>query len=180
MTNPADDTLPRHILSSDEDIRRYLLGGRATITVLNTETGERRTIKVKATRAKVDDGWAVNSAFFVSVMTGSDNVEHYTYVGLVPSYAAQSADRYYRFKRADKPLAPKAASGANGFAWLWSLIHGRNSDGKARKPSDNNIGEYPKVQVWHEGRCGCCGRPLTVPESIARGIGPVCWDRLNG
>lgn len=25
-----------------------------------------------------------------------------------------------------------------------------------------------------EARCSCCGRPLTDPESIALGIGPVC------
>lgn len=32
----------------------------------------------------------------------------------------------------------------------------------------------PSLEVWHEGRCGRCGRALTVPESIASGIGPVC------
>src|ERR1039457_3313378 len=28
------------------------------------------------------------------------------------------------------------------------------------------------IEVWHEGRCGKCGRPLTVPNSILNGIGP--------
>lgn len=32
----------------------------------------------------------------------------------------------------------------------------------------------PPVEIWHEGRCGRCGRVLTVPESIATGLGPVC------
>lgn len=27
------------------------------------------------------------------------------------------------------------------------------------------------------GRCACCGRELTDPESVARGIGPVCETR---
>jgi hypothetical protein len=27
------------------------------------------------------------------------------------------------------------------------------------------------------GSCGCCGRELTDPESIERGIGPICWER---
>jgi hypothetical protein len=31
-----------------------------------------------------------------------------------------------------------------------------------------------QVEFWHEGRCGRCNRLLTVPDSIARGIGPEC------
>jgi hypothetical protein len=27
------------------------------------------------------------------------------------------------------------------------------------------------------GSCGCCGRELTDPQSIERGIGPICWER---
>jgi hypothetical protein len=33
---------------------------------------------------------------------------------------------------------------------------------------------HPQLEVWHEGRCGKCGRKLTVPESIATGLGPEC------
>jgi hypothetical protein len=35
------------------------------------------------------------------------------------------------------------------------------------------------VQIWHEGRCGRCGRTLTVPESIESGFGPECIKRQN-
>ena len=35
------------------------------------------------------------------------------------------------------------------------------------------------IEVWHEGRCGKCNRPLTVPESIITGIGPECAKRLS-
>ncbi len=38
----------------------------------------------------------------------------------------------------------------------------------------------PKCEVWHEGQCGRCGRPLTDPESIARGIGPDCLAKMGG
>lgn len=30
------------------------------------------------------------------------------------------------------------------------------------------------------GSCGCCGRELTDPDSIALGIGPICADKLGG
>ena len=33
------------------------------------------------------------------------------------------------------------------------------------------------VVVYHSGRCGCCGRELTDPESVRCGIGPVCRDK---
>ena len=26
--------------------------------------------------------------------------------------------------------------------------------------------------------CRVCGRPLTVWQSIVRGVGPVCWSRI--
>jgi hypothetical protein len=31
-----------------------------------------------------------------------------------------------------------------------------------------------KMELYHEGKCLTCGRPLTDSESIKRGIGPVC------
>lgn len=35
-------------------------------------------------------------------------------------------------------------------------------------------------QIQHAGMCGKCGRTLTTPESIERGIGPECWARMQG
>ena len=42
----------------------------------------------------------------------------------------------------------------------------------ARDPSTAAV-EYGR----ETGRCSCCGRELTNPESIALGIGPICKDR---
>lgn len=36
----------------------------------------------------------------------------------------------------------------------------------------NNLPDF--VEVWHEGRCGKCGKVLTVPSSIMNGLGPDC------
>ena len=30
------------------------------------------------------------------------------------------------------------------------------------------------------GICGCCGRMLTDPVSVNRGVGPTCWSRMGG
>lgn len=32
----------------------------------------------------------------------------------------------------------------------------------------------PGYDVMHSGKCGRCQRPLTVPESVRRGLGPIC------
>jgi hypothetical protein len=34
------------------------------------------------------------------------------------------------------------------------------------------------VEFWHEGKCCRCGRKLTVPASIASGIGPECATKI--
>ncbi len=41
----------------------------------------------------------------------------------------------------------------------------------------NNV-LHDNVDVIHIGKCGVCGRALTRPESILRGIGPECWEKL--
>ena len=33
------------------------------------------------------------------------------------------------------------------------------------------------IEIHHSGMCGCCGRELTVPESLETGFGPVCFKR---
>lgn len=37
---------------------------------------------------------------------------------------------------------------------------------------ENNLPQ--KMAVYHSGRCGSCGRELTTPESIRRGLGKKC------
>lgn len=36
------------------------------------------------------------------------------------------------------------------------------------------------LEIWHEGICARCGRPLTVPSSIQSGFGPVCGAKAPG
>jgi hypothetical protein len=36
-----------------------------------------------------------------------------------------------------------------------------------------------QIEIWHEGKCGKCGRQLTVPSSINTGIGPECIKSLS-
>lgn len=126
----------------------YALAGDATLTVQSSRTGERFTFKIEA--SKPEAGRA--GVHFVSVLTGSNNEWSYTYLGTI------FADGKFRVTKRS-PIAADAPS-AIAFAWL------------ARNFED------PRVEVWHEGVCGRCGRKLTVPESIDSGIGPTCAGKL--
>jgi Family of unknown function (DUF6011) len=63
-----------------------------------------------------------------------------------------------------KSRVGREAPSAKAFDWAWRALT------KGTMPAN--------LEVWHEGRCGRCGRKLTVPESIARGIGPECAGRM--
>ena len=87
------------------------------------------------------------SFYFVGLLNGPDNGSDYQYLGVVDHGA---------FRLTAKSRVSIDAPSAQAFSWL-----SRNW-------------EDERVEVWHEGRCGRCGRRLTVPESIESGIGPVC------
>jgi hypothetical protein len=53
------------------------------------------------------------------------------------------------------------------FRWLVSVIQNPES---LRDPITNRY----RAGIFHEGRCCCCGLPLTHPESVYTGLGPVC------
>lgn len=126
------------------DPYNFLRAGNAVFTIRSKRTGTRFTFKV---RKPGDD-----TPHFVSVLTGSDNDNDYTFLGSI------FADGTYRHGR--KSTISQTAPSAVAFAWFWDNI------------ADPALME--KVEVWHEGRCCRCGRRLTVPSSIESGIGPEC------
>ncbi len=130
---------------SSLQVRKFALAGAAIFTVSNETTGNRFTFKVSQPK---DD-----APHFVSVLTGSDNVGDYTYLGTI-----FDSDRFVHGK---KSTIGRDAQSAKVFAWFW------HKTGAGR--------ELPAcVAVHHLGRCGRCGRALTVPESVESGFGPKC------
>jgi len=111
---------------------------------------DRFTYKIRAAKE--------GTLHFVSVLTGSDNESSYSYLGIV--------GREKDFRRTAKSPIRGDAPSANAFAWFWKVVV--------------QAGKMPaELEVWHEGKCGRCGRKLTVPESIARGIGPECAGKIG-
>lgn len=92
---------------------------------------------------------------FVSFLTGPENTHNYTYLGVI---------RNGWFELTKKSRLPGDSAPVKAFNWTLQNL---------RK------GIFPdRLEFWHEGKCGRCGRKLTVPESIAFGIGPECRERM--
>lgn len=87
----------------------------------------------------------------VRVLSGPDNTSDYNYIGFI----GRDGMRFVP-KRGAK-ITP------SGAAFRWFL---------------ENV-ESDKVEVWHEGRCGRCGRALTVPSSIESGFGSKCREAMG-
>ena len=133
----------------------FILAGNAYFTVRSAKTGTRYTYRVNradCTRCGKKDCqcWA-HPTYFVALLTGPDNEGDYTYLGML-------RENLFRLTWASK--MDDGSRPVRAFRWVWGAL---------------SVGRYPaQVEIWHEGRCGRCGRKLTVPESVERGIGPEC------
>jgi hypothetical protein len=125
---------------------RFFSGGRALFTVSNGK-GEHYTYKIR--QAKGD-----NKPFFVSLLTGPQNESDYSYLGLFnPSLAKVFLTAKSKMNDESTPVKV--------LRWAIQMVYNRKS-----------LPEGYAIQ--HEGKCCHCGRTLTVPESIEKGIGPEC------
>ena len=145
----AQITNPRHALD-------YVLAGRGKFTIVSVQSGTRFTYMIQSPRgeARTDkppqQGRHPIPPLFVKVLTQGS--EDYVFIGFI---------RASQFKHSTKAKVSEDAPSFKAFNWLYQMLL------RGKLPTD-------KIEFWHEGRCGKCGRVLTVPESIERGLGPVC------
>lgn len=148
------------------EIRKYILGGNSTFTLVSKATGQRFTYKVKSVAKDRDKNWSTGnqdrSKYFVMYLSGPDNTNDFQYMGMMDV----DIDGAYRFHGTAKSRAKEGSKVFDAFAWFWNLIEFR-----CQAPSG--------VEFWHEGTCCMCGRKLTVPESVADGIGPECRSKVG-
>jgi hypothetical protein len=152
--HPTEDDAPgpRAELTDPAVTVRFMLAGNAHVTFQSRRTGTRFTYRVVLADPRPGDDR--EPPHFVSVLTRPD---HYDYLGCI--FDGE------RFKRTSKSRISEDAPSAVAFDWVWRTL----TSGKM----------HPELGVWHEGRCGACGRRLTTPESISNGLGPVCAGRLS-
>ena len=142
-------------IASAEAALAFILAGNAYFTVRSAKTGVRYTFRVSLNKSGQKNGW--KPMHFVSLLTGPDNTADYTYLGAIRT------GLFYltRASQMNEQSTPVRA-----FRYLYEHLSAK------RFPAD--------LELWHEGRCGRCGRKLTVPESVERGIGPECASIMGG
>ena len=113
------------------------------------------TLVGRVSRFTYNLGQNEDSPIFVRVLDNPDNTSDGAYIGFISKRLELVAGRK------GKPDAPSFK------ALAWYL--------EAWKRDSEIAGQ---VEFWHEGTCGACGRKLTTPESIERGIGPVCMEKM--
>ena len=135
-------------------IRQFTLAGLATLTLKSTRTGAHYTYKVK--QAPPDEATGEEKAlWFVSVLADSDR---YMYVGCI----AGAAENF----KLTGGLGEFAAAGCTkAWRYFWAGIQA----GVIK----------PELEIRHSGNCGRCNRPLTTPQSIDIGIGPICLELMG-
>jgi hypothetical protein len=131
-------------------VREFVFAGRAVFTLRSVKTGMRFTYRVKVKKTDPE-------VFFVETLRGPDNTRDYRYAGLLR--------RPGTFFITTRSQVLRTAASVKALVWfLDAMVNDRAVLG-------------PTLEVWHEGRCCCCGRTLTVPESVEDGIGPECRRR---
>jgi hypothetical protein len=128
--------------------RHFILAGNARLTLRSNKTGHHYTFRVRQSNDK--------QVWFVGILSDGDNEHGYVPLGIIC--------RDQRFKLLRKTTFRENSPSFVAFRWAWSHL------------SVNSLPET--VQVWHEGRCGRCGRALTHPESIESGFGPECINHV--
>lgn len=150
--NPVSEVGAR--MNDPEAIKRFILAGKAIFTLVSERTATRYTFKVSKAEPNPQYHNQVPT-YFVNVLNGPDNGASYVYAGLLQDMGMGWGIRQTRGSR----VSPSADS-YKAISWYLSrVLNHRPVEG---------------VEFWHEGKCGRCGRRLTVPESIAAGIGPEC------
>ena len=138
-----------------EDIKQFVTAGNATITLKSLVTEAHLTYKV--TQAKDKQTGELRDFYFVALLNGPNNETDYAYMGMINGKGEFHLTRNSKFT--------EDAKSVKGFRFFWKYL--------------SNDMYPPQMEVHHEGRCGRCNRKLTVPESIANGIGPECMSKMG-
>lgn len=153
--------------------KEFVLAGRAVFTIevpdsfRNSYKG-RHGVEVKPhytyrVSFKKATGNFNNDAYFLQLLTGPDNTKSYTYLAML---VKESGAVRITGKSCREEGSVEVALARRALARIWA--------------DEVESIEAVGFKLHHEGRCGKCGRALTTPESVERGIGPECWGRMGG
>ena len=130
-------------------LSRLLLAGNATFTVRSLKTGAHFTFKVKT--PKGDNAGKIH---FVSLLTGTDNENNFSYFGFIKAGVFIHGGA--------KARVGMDAPSVRAFQWVW-----------------NRVDSLPEgVEFLPACSCMRCGRKLTHPTSVEMAIGPECATKM--
>lgn len=139
-------------LKTAETALGFMLAGNATVTLVSKKTGNRFTYQIRQAKSDTD---AQTDLYFIGLLRGPNNEADYSYLGRI------AKGQVYIGRKVPKPGdIGRDAPSAIAFDYAWQHLE------RGRVPD--------LLEIWHEGKCGRCNRKLTVPSSIAAGIGPEC------
>lgn len=133
-----------------------ILAGNCTITFKNELNQKRFTYKIKKFKRN-------ENLFFVHVLSGCNNEKDYSYLGRI--IVKNLEQKQIEF---DSSKGSKISTDALSFKGFKYLIEATTIHHKMNE----------NMCIYHEGKCARCGRKLTDPDSIIRGIGPECWTKI--
>jgi len=132
-----------------QQIEDFITAGHSTFTITSERTNRHFTYHCTKPLGEENREYPV----YIRVLTGPDNTNDFTYIGII----GKSGKFVLSRNSVDLPDQFRA------FSWFWQNI------------SNGNL--PTTVSFEHAGKCGRCGRLLTTPESIARGLGPICAEK---
>jgi hypothetical protein len=145
--------------------KQFVTAGKATFTLElpesfreKTEAKPHYTFRVNRSPASL----RYPEAYFVKMLAGPDNENSYVYVGMLRPDTGK-VDLTAKSKLGEQSLPYRLLGRV--LARLWS--------------NETHVLEQHGFKLHHEGQCGRCGRLLTTPESVERGIGPECIKMMG-
>lgn len=160
-TDTKGDTLhqlPKYTINDNTRLGRMLAAGRLTATLRSKVTGTHMTISFSA-KAKIDGKWKTvpfSEATHVFIQQGQGG------------WGSAKVGTYY-------PANGKfyTEKGFDTRPWVWTVTH-------VLAAAHTGILDTEQYDIQEANRCGKCGKELTDPVSIERGIGPTCADEATG
>jgi hypothetical protein len=147
----------RGTLSTCAAVLLFIQAGNATLTIVSRKSSARYTFKFVRPRPKPGE----RRPTWVRWLTGPDNETDYNFLGTL--WEGPNGLAYVHSR---KSKMPEDATCVKVLTWLVKCLNTGNDTKLAQS------------EIWHEGRCGRCGRKLTVPSSIASGFGPECINHV--
>jgi len=139
-----------HEMTNLQDIRKFILAGRAKFTLESRKTGKHYTFRCREfeeTKERVEE----EKIWWIDLLTAGGKFEYLCRLKAGRVHVKFGQPR-------TKPI--------EAIDWFMKRVWHLKTD------------SLQDCRFFHTNQCGMCGRELTTPESVQKGIGPECSKKL--